>query len=65
MFESINIDLDEWYEGQEGNITIVEHIQIDDIHVSLVSVSSGDKIIFIMGHSLKFVKKMSKSDKFK
>ena len=65
MFESSMPDLDECYEYQEGNLTILEPKKIDDTHFPLVGTTSGSEYVIIMGKDLDLIKKMGKSVDFK
>ena len=65
MFESSMPDLDECYEYQEGNLTILEPKKIDDMHVPIVGVSCGNESVIIVGKDLDLIKKMGKSVDFK
>ncbi|WP_405315348.1 hypothetical protein [Methanobrevibacter sp.] len=65
MFESAMPDLDECYESQEGNLTILEPKKIDDTHLAMVGTSSGSEYVIIMGKDLDLIKKMGKSVDFK
>ena len=65
MFESSMPDLDECYEYQEGNLTILEPKKIDDTHLAMVGTSSGTESVIIMGKDLDLIKKMGKSVDFK
>ena len=65
LFESMYPDLDECYEYQEGNLTILEPKKIDDTHVPLAGTTSGSEYVIIMGKDLDLIKKMGKSVDFK
>ena len=65
MFESSMPDLDECYEYQEGNLTILEPKKIDDTHFPLVGITSGNEYVIIAGKDLDLIKKMGKSVDFK
>ena len=65
MFESSMPDLDECYEYQEGNLTILEPKKIDDTHLAMVGTSSGNEYVIIAGKDLDLIKKMGKSVDFK
>ena len=65
MFENVMPDLDECYEYQEGNLTILEPKKIDDRHVPIVGVSCGNESVIIVGKDLDLIKKMGKSVDFK
>ena len=65
MFESGMPDLDECYESQEGNLTILEPKKIDDTHFAMVGTSSGSESVIIMGKDMDLIKKMGKSVDFK
>ena len=58
-------DLDECYEYQEGNLTILEPKKIDDNHFPVVATSSGNESVILMGKDLDLIKKMGKSIDFK
>lgn len=64
MFESIMSDLDECYESQEGNLTILQPKKIDDMHIAMVGTSSGNETVIVMGKDLDLIKKMGKSVDF-
>lgn len=64
MFESIYPDLSECYESQEGNLTIIEPKNIDEMHIPIVGSSSGTEIVIIAGQDLKLIKQMGKSIDF-
>ena len=65
MFQYVMPDLDECYEYQEGNLTILEPKKIDDMHVPIVGVSCGNESVIIVGKDLDLIKKMGKSVDFK
>lgn len=65
IFESLMPDLDECYEYQEGNLTILEPKKIDDTHLPLVGTTSGSEYVIIVGKDLDLIKKMGKSVDFK
>ena len=58
-------DLDECYEYQEGNLTILKPKKINDMHPVLVGTSSGNESVILMGKDLDLIKKMGKSIDFK
>ena len=64
MFESIYPDLDECYESQEGNLTILEPKTIDDMHMPIVGSSSGSQLVMIVGKDLDLITEMGESIKF-
>ena len=64
FFESICPDLDKCYESQEGNLTILEPKKINDEHLPMVGVSSGNEIVIIMGKDLDLIKEMGESVDF-
>ena len=65
VFESFCSDLDECYEYQEGNLTILKPKKIDDTHVPIVGTTSGSEYVIIVGKDLDLIKKMGKSVDFK
>lgn len=65
MFESIYPDLDECYESQEGNLTILEPKKIDEMHYPIVATSSGSELVIISGKDLDLIKEMGESADFK
>lgn len=65
MFESIYPDLDECYESQEGNLTILEPKNIDEMHYPIVATSSGSELVIISGKDLDLIKEMGESADFK
>ena len=64
MFESMYPDLDECYESQEGNLTILEPKTIDDMHMPIVGSSSGSQLVIIIGKDLDLITEMGESIKF-
>lgn len=64
FFESICPDLNKCYETQEGNLTILEPKKINDEHLPMVGVSSGNEIVIIMGKDLDLMKEMGESVDF-
>ena len=64
VFESTFPDLDECYETQEGNLTILEPKKINNEHFPMVGVSSGSEIVIIMGKDLDLIKEMGESVDF-
>ncbi len=58
-------DLDECYEYQEGNLTILEPKKIDDNHFPVVATGSGGEVVVIAGKDLDLIKKMGNSVDFK
>lgn len=65
MFETMNPDLAECYESQEGNLTILEPVAKNDMNFPLVGTSQGNKIIIVMGDDVNLIKQMGTSIKFK
>ncbi|MBE6502204.1 MAG: hypothetical protein E7Z79_07150 [Methanobrevibacter thaueri] len=65
LFESIYPELDECYEYQEGNLTILMPKKINDMHFPMVGTSSGNEIVIIMGKDIDMIKEMGKSVDFK
>lgn len=65
MFESSYPDLDECYETQDGNLTILKPKTIDDTHMPIVGSCSGTKLVMIFGKDLDLIKEMGESIKFK
>jgi len=65
MFESIYPDLDECYESQEGNLTILEPKKIDEMHYPIVATSSGSELVIVSGKDLDLIKEMGESADFK
>ena len=65
MFESMYPDLDDCYETQDGNLTILKPKTIDDTHMPIVGSCSGTKLVMIFGKDLDLIKEMGKSIKFK
>lgn len=64
MFESMYPDLDECYESQEGNLTILEPKTIDEAHMPIVGSSSGSQLVMIVGKDLDLITEMGESIKF-
>lgn len=64
LFEEVYPDSTEYYESQEGNLTILEPITMDSEHLPMVGVSSGNKTIILMGDDLNLLKEMAYSVKF-
>ena len=65
IFESNYPDLDECYETQDGNLTILKPKTIDDTHMPIVGSCSGTKLVMIFGKDLDLIKEMGESIKFK
>ena len=65
IFESSYPDLDECYETQEGNLTILEPKKIDGMHYPMVATGSGSEVVMIMGNDLDLIKEMGDSVDFK
>ena len=65
LFESMYPDLDECYETQDGNLTILKPKTIDDTHMPIVGSCSGTKLVMIFGKDLDLIKEMGESIKFK
>ena len=65
MFESINMDLNECYETQEGDLIILEPKKIDEMHFPVVGVSSGNKNVMLMGNDVDLLKDMAHTIEFK
>lgn len=64
IFESLCPDLDECYETQEGNLVILEPKKIDETHMAIVGISSGNKMLMIMADDVDLAKEMANSVKF-
>ena len=64
MFEGINLDLNECYETQEGNLVILEPKTIDETHLPVVGVASGNKMVILTGKDLDLLEDMGHSVNF-
>ncbi|WP_297828488.1 hypothetical protein [uncultured Methanobrevibacter sp.] len=64
-FEGFNPDSTKCYESQEGDLKILEPIPKNDLSLSLVGKSSGNKILIVAGDNLSIIKQMAQSAKFK
>ena len=65
MFESSVADLNECYEIQDGNVEILKPKTVDETHPAIAAVSTGSKMLFIMGTDFDSLKEMAHSVKFK
>ncbi len=64
FFEVGNPDLTKCYERQEGNLKILEPTTSNEASFPVVGVSSGNKMIIIMGNDTDVLEQMGKSVEF-
>lgn len=64
VFESINVDLNQSYEYQEGDIRVIEPVTKSNLYFSMVGVTSGNQIVLLFGDDVNLMKKMAHSIEF-
>ena len=60
-FEMANSDLDQCYETQEGNVTLLQPVTSDGQHFPMAFVESGHKMVIVIGEDASSIKKMAES----
>lgn len=58
IFDSVNVDLNQAYEYQEGDIKVMEPVNNDGAHFSIVCVNSGNQSVAVVGMDVDTLKDM-------
>ncbi len=64
IFESINVDLNQSYEYQEGDLRIIEPVHKSNEVFSLVGLTSGNETLILMGSDTNLIKDMAHTTEF-
>lgn len=64
IFSSLNPDINQSYESQEGNLRIIEPVPKSKMTFSMVAFTSGNETIMLFGQNVSLLKEMGHSVKF-
>ena len=64
MFEGINVDVNQAYEYQDGNLRVIEPVHKSDMTFSEVALTSGNETVLLCGQDVSLLKEMGHSVKF-
>ena len=64
LFEAINVDLNQSYEYQEGDLRIIEPVHKSNEVLSLVGLTSGNETLILLGPDTNLIKDMAHTTEF-
>lgn len=64
MFSSINPDVNQSYESQDGNLRVIEPVPKSDMTFPMVALTSGNETVMLFGQDVSLLKEMGHSVKF-
>ena len=64
MFSSINPDVNQSYESQDGNLRVIEPVPKSDMTFPMVALTSGNETVMLFGQDVSLPKEMGHSVKF-
>ena len=64
MFSSINPDVNQSYESQDGNLRVIESVPKSDMTFPMVALTSGNETVMLFGQDVSLLKEMGHSVKF-
>ena len=64
FFESVNPELNQSYESQEGNLRVIEPVHKSEMSFSLVGLNSGNETLLLFGPDVTLLKDMANTAEF-